>query len=87
MVSACSTVARRSALLGSFQVAVGKYMLALYRCGRRGDALAAFHRLRRALIDELGLEPSRAVQRLHQGILATDPALEAVTPVQLGAAA
>jgi hypothetical protein len=55
VVSACSTVARRSALLGSFQVAVGKYMLALYRCGRRGDALAAFHRLRRALIDELGL--------------------------------
>jgi DNA-binding SARP family transcriptional activator len=65
----------------------GKYVLARYRCGRRGDALAAFHRLRRALIDELGLEPSRPVQRLHQGILATDPALEAVTPVQLGAAA
>lgn len=65
----------------------GKYMLALYRCGRRGDALAAFHRLRRALIDELGLEPSRPVQRLHQAILSTDPALEAVTPVELGAAA
>jgi SARP family transcriptional regulator, regulator of embCAB operon len=65
----------------------GKYMLALYRCGRRSDALAAFHRLRRALVDELGLEPSPPVQRLHQAILATDPGLEDVDPVELGAAA
>lgn len=55
-----------------------QFMLALYRCGRSSGALQAFRRLRAGLIDELGLEPSARVQRLHQAILASDPALDAV---------
>ncbi|MEZ0095631.1 BTAD domain-containing putative transcriptional regulator [Streptacidiphilus sp. EB129] len=51
-------------------------MLALYRAGRRPDALNAFRRLRSTLVDELGLEPSREVQSLHQSILSADPALD-----------
>src|SRR5207248_1285386 len=50
-------------------------MLALYRAGRQSDALRAFQRLRRVLVDELGLEPGRAVRELEAAILAHDPAL------------
>ncbi|MEV4438289.1 AfsR/SARP family transcriptional regulator [Streptomyces sp. NPDC049577] len=58
-----------------------QFMLALYRCGRASGALQAFRRLRAGLIDELGLEPSARVQRLHQAILASDPALDAIARV------
>jgi DNA-binding SARP family transcriptional activator len=37
-------------------------MLALYRSGRQADALEAYHRARRSLIDELGLEPGPRLQ-------------------------
>jgi DNA-binding SARP family transcriptional activator len=51
-------------------------MLALYRCGRRADALAAYERLRRLLRDELGVEPSRPARNLLEQIRAADPALD-----------
>src|SRR5262245_4258351 len=50
-------------------------LLALYRAGRQTDALAAYHRARQALVDELGLEPSRELRELEARILAQDPAL------------
>ncbi|MGW6395259.1 BTAD domain-containing putative transcriptional regulator [Streptomyces sp. NPDC055103] len=50
-------------------------MLALYRCGRQADALNVYAHVRSALVDELGLEPSRELQNLQRGILAHDPAL------------
>jgi DNA-binding SARP family transcriptional activator len=50
-------------------------MLALHRSGRRHEALEVYHRLRRMLIDELGLEPSASVQRLQLGLLASEPSL------------
>jgi DNA-binding SARP family transcriptional activator/Tfp pilus assembly protein PilF len=55
----------------------GMLMLALYRCGRQGEALAAFHEARRHLCDELGVEPGAQLQRIHQQMLAADPTLEA----------
>jgi DNA-binding NarL/FixJ family response regulator len=51
-------------------------MLALYRAGRQAEALDAYQRARQTLVDDLGIEPSSALQRLQKGILAQDPALE-----------
>jgi tetratricopeptide (TPR) repeat protein len=52
-------------------------MLALYRCGRQGEALTAYHDARRVLVGELGVEPGPALRQLQQRILAADPALSA----------
>ena len=54
----------------------GQLMLALYRGGRQAEALAAYQDGRRALVEELGIEPSRPLQELEQAILRQDPALE-----------
>jgi WD40 repeat protein/serine/threonine protein kinase len=51
-------------------------MLALYRMGRQAEALAAFQRAREMLADELGVDPSPELQRLHERILRHDPDLE-----------
>ena len=63
-------------------------MLALYRGGRQAEALDAYRRARTTLVEELGLDPGRELQRLEAAILAQDPALElAETPVPGGAVA
>ncbi|MEV7467852.1 BTAD domain-containing putative transcriptional regulator [Streptomyces kronopolitis] len=49
-------------------------MRALHACGRRPEALGVFRTLRTRLIDDLGLEPSAALQRRHQEVLADEPA-------------
>jgi DNA-binding SARP family transcriptional activator len=51
-------------------------MLALYRSGRQAEALAAFRAGRRALVEELGIEPSPALQELERAILRHDRALD-----------
>jgi DNA-binding SARP family transcriptional activator/ABC-type transport system substrate-binding protein/streptogramin lyase len=51
-------------------------ILALYRCGRQSDALAAYRALRSTLDTELGIEPSPPLQELNQRVLAQDPALD-----------
>src|SRR5262249_49331001 len=50
-------------------------MLALYRADRQAEALDAYAQARRALGDDLGIEPSQGLQRLQQAILRQDPAL------------
>ena len=47
-------------------------MLALYRSGRRADALQAYHHVRSALDVELGIAPCRQLHELHQLILLDD---------------
>jgi DNA-binding SARP family transcriptional activator/pimeloyl-ACP methyl ester carboxylesterase len=54
-----------------------RQMLALYRSGRHAEALAAYQQARRALAEELGLEPSPALRELQRQILSHDPALHA----------
>jgi DNA-binding SARP family transcriptional activator/tetratricopeptide (TPR) repeat protein len=72
-------------LVPELQVLVARYplhekfhaqlMLALYRCGSRGEALAAYRRARDLLVEELGLEPGDELRELHQRILAGHPSL------------
>jgi DNA-binding SARP family transcriptional activator len=54
--------------------------LAQYQCSRQADALETLRRLRDALADELGVDPSEEIQRLEQAVLRQDPALNAPTP-------
>lgn len=75
---------------------VGQLMVALHRSGRQSEALEVYHRLRKALADELGLEPGAQLRELHAAILrdeddGTDPvparpsATVRVVPAQLPA--
>ncbi|WP_169735461.1 AfsR/SARP family transcriptional regulator [Actinokineospora inagensis] len=50
-------------------------MLALYRCGDQADALGAYRDLRKLLVNELGIEPTKPLRDLQQRILQGDPAL------------
>ena len=50
-------------------------MLALHRAGRTAEALAAYRETRKQLREELGLDPSPELKRLHERILAGDPDL------------
>jgi DNA-binding SARP family transcriptional activator len=54
-------------------------MLALYRSGRQADALAVYHRLRRTLAQELGIDPSQNLRELEAAILRQDQVLGAPT--------
>ncbi len=63
----------------------GQLMLALLRCGRQADALQHYQRLRARLAEELGADPSPALQAFHQQILLGDPALSAPVPTPAAA--
>src|SRR5262249_37132462 len=52
----------------------------LYRAGRQAEALGVYHDTRRALVDELGIEPSPGLQQLYRSMLRQEPALERVPP-------
>ncbi|GAB4052595.1 AfsR/SARP family transcriptional regulator [Catellatospora paridis] len=55
-------------------------MLALYRCGRQAESLACYQRLKRALADELGIDPGLALRELEAAILRQDASLQALAP-------
>jgi YVTN family beta-propeller protein len=55
-------------------------MLALYRSGRQAEALEAYRRARRALVENLGLEPAERLQELERAILRHDPSLDLPPP-------
>jgi DNA-binding SARP family transcriptional activator len=54
----------------------GQLMLALYRSGRQAEALQAYQDARRSLVEELGIEPTPALQQLHASILRQESALQ-----------
>ena len=55
-------------------------MLALYRSGRQADALLAYQRARKVLVEDLGIDPGADLRRLHTAILTQDPALDLPAP-------
>ena len=59
-------------------------MTALYRSGRQAEALDAYQDARRALVDELGIEPSQALHELERAILRQDPSLEVEALASVG---
>ena len=78
-------------LIGELQALVAEHprrerfwaqlMLAYYRSGQQGEALATYDRARRRLVEELGIDPGRPLQQLHQQILRQDPGLERIQVV------
>jgi predicted ATPase/DNA-binding SARP family transcriptional activator len=56
----------------------GQLMIALYRAGRRSDALAVYREVSELLREELGLEPSRTLRELELSILRQDVSLDPV---------
>lgn len=89
-IEADLALGRHHELVGELESLIGRYplreqlhgqlMLALYRSGRQAESLNAYRDARHILVDELGIEPSTALQRLEQAILVQDPALELLTP-------
>ncbi|BCJ29290.1 BTAD domain-containing putative transcriptional regulator [Actinocatenispora sera] len=58
----------------------GQLMLALFRSGRRADALMVYQQLRQVLRDELGVDPGTTIRDLHSEILRTESAVPAREP-------
>src|SRR5256714_14144562 len=75
-------LARHERVLGELNVLVREHplrerlraqqMLALYRADRQAEALEGYVEARQTLVDDLGIEPSEALQRLQQAILRPD---------------
>ena len=86
-VDADLALGRHDELVGELEALVAEHplrehlriylMTALYRSGRQAEALDAYQEARRALVDELGIDPSPALQDLERAILRQDPALDA----------
>lgn len=59
-------------------------MMALYRSGRQAEALHAYRDARRVFVDEMGIDPSPALQELERAILRQDPSLDVEAPTGSG---
>ncbi|MBQ1091483.1 BTAD domain-containing putative transcriptional regulator [Streptomyces sp. B93] len=55
-------------------------MLALYQCGRQGEAVQCFHEVSALLAEELGIDPGSELKTLHQRMLTAAPDLDPVLP-------
>ena len=64
----------------------GQLMLALYRSGRQAEAVNAYADARRALSEELGIEPGAELRDLERRVLAHDPTLAPPRRARLAAA-
>jgi DNA-binding SARP family transcriptional activator len=73
LVSELESLVRQHPLREGF---TAQLMVALYRSGRRAEALRAFARLRARLGEELGVEPTDALRRLESQIVVGDSALD-----------
>jgi DNA-binding SARP family transcriptional activator len=89
-IDADLALGRHAELVGELEALVAEHslrehlrmhlMTALYRSGRQAEALDAYQGARSALVDELGIEPSTALQELERAILRHDRALDLEAP-------
>jgi DNA-binding SARP family transcriptional activator len=73
LLSELAGLCARYPMLESFHA---QYMLALHRSGRQWRALETYQRVRDVLVDQLGIDPSPRLQRLHHAILAGVPSVD-----------
>jgi DNA-binding SARP family transcriptional activator len=93
-IDADLALGRHDELVGELEALVAEHplrerlqrylMTALYRSGRQAEALDAYKDARRIFVDELGIDPSPALQELERAILQQDPALDVEAPAQAG---
>ena len=93
-IDADLVLGRHDELVGELEALVAEHphrerlrrylMTALYRSGRQAEALDAYRDARRALVDELGIEPSPPLRELERAILRQDPALDVRAPARAG---
>jgi DNA-binding SARP family transcriptional activator len=89
-IDADLVLGRHNELVGELEALVAEHplrehlrsclMTALYRSGRQAEALDAYQEARRHLVDELGIEPSPALQELERAILRQDSSLDVKAP-------
>jgi predicted ATPase/DNA-binding SARP family transcriptional activator len=87
-IDADLALGRHARLIGELQALVtahpererlrGQLMLALYRSGRQAEALDVYRSARAWIVEELGLEPSPRLRKLHDAVLHQDAELQAV---------
>jgi DNA-binding SARP family transcriptional activator/Tfp pilus assembly protein PilF len=65
LVAELESLVRSNPLRERFWV---QLMLALHGSGRRVEALAAYQRVRRVLVDQLGVEPGAALRAVHDAV-------------------
>jgi DNA-binding SARP family transcriptional activator len=92
-IEADLAVGRHGELVGELEALVaehllrerlhGQLMIALYRSGRQAEALNVYQRARRTLVDELGIDPTLALQQLEKRILTQDSSLD-LAPAAVG---
>ncbi|HEV7648551.1 MAG TPA: AfsR/SARP family transcriptional regulator [Actinophytocola sp.] len=73
-----ATLCMRHPMLENF---CAQHMIALYRSGRQSQALTAYRRLRAEMVEQLGVEPSPRLRRLHSAILTGEASIEDQTVV------
>jgi DNA-binding SARP family transcriptional activator len=93
-IDADLALGRHDELVGEIEALVAEHplrerlrrclMTALYQSGRQAEALNAYQDARRALVDELGIDPSPALQELERAILRQDPGLDVDAPAPAG---
>lgn len=81
-VDVCLEVGRADEVIGELRSALDldplqerrwrQLIQALHRCGRHGEALAAYQRAREVFIDELGVEPSQMLSDVHSELQRLD---------------
>jgi DNA-binding SARP family transcriptional activator len=79
----CLRLGRHEEIIGELRILTGRYpfherlwyqlMLALHRCGRRGEALEVYTHVSRVLREQMGMDPGGELRGLQVAILRADP--------------